>query len=222
MRPDGFVLAGGRSQRMGVDKARVPFPGQRPMALEVAARLGEVCDRVALVRRGPPDGLPWPGVEVIRDAAPDGDAHPLWGVAAALSASRSEYAVVLSCDVPFVDSASLRKLLAAAAPNGAVGWDGTHRHPLVAVYPRQMAVRASTWAAAGRSARSFADPCLEVLLAPERLADLDRWDQAGRPGPVRALLDGLPWLEGEDRARVERGERARLAAHGVIDPDRVG
>ena len=50
---DGFVLAGGRSRRMGADKARVAWEG-RPLALVVADCLRAVCSRVALVRRGVP------------------------------------------------------------------------------------------------------------------------------------------------------------------------
>ena len=57
MEVDGFVLAGGRSRRMGSDKARAPW-GTLPLAVATATSLRAVCGRVALIRRRL-DDLPW-------------------------------------------------------------------------------------------------------------------------------------------------------------------
>lgn len=217
---DGFVLAGGRGRRMGVDKARIPFPERRPMALFVAGLLQPVCGRVALVRRSVPDPLPWPeGTRVVLDGAPAGDAHPLWGVAAALEAARTEWAVVVPCDRPWLTEQALRTLLDAAGKRGAVAVGSGGVHPLTAVLPRSRAAEASQAAAAGASARSFVADCVPVPLDDAVLADLDRWEDAGRPGPIRALLDGLHELDPAARERIARGERARLAARGMVDPE---
>ncbi|MBW2257740.1 MAG: NTP transferase domain-containing protein [Deltaproteobacteria bacterium] len=98
---DGFVLAGGRAARMGIDKARIPFPGRWPMAVHVAGVVEAACGRVTLVRRGPPDGLPWVtpdgrSLEVVRDAD-QGVPHPLNGLVTACAASRTPWLVVVPC-----------------------------------------------------------------------------------------------------------------------------
>lgn len=205
---------------MGVDKARIPFPERRPMALFVAERLRTVCGRVGLVRRAVADPLPWPpGTEVVIDAAPEGDAHPLWGVAAALGAARTERVLVVPCDRPWLAEAALRALIDGDRGQGAVAADGQGIHPLTAVLPRAWAEQAARAAREGRSARSFVADCARVSLDPAVLADLDRWEDAGRPGPIRALLDGLPDLDEATRGRIARGERARLAARGMVDPE---
>lgn len=214
---DGFVLAGGRSSRMGVDKARVPFPEHRPMALFVADRLREVCGRVALVRRDVLDPLPWPeGTEVVFDAAPPGDAHPLWGVGAALSAARSELVVLAPCDLPWLTGEALQALVDAAP---AVGAGSSGVEPLLCVLPAAWASAALNAARDGASARSFVDRCVRVRLPDAVIRDLDCWSDSGRPGPVRALLDGLTWLDDASRSRIAAAERVRLAQAGMLDPE---
>lgn len=227
---------------MGVDKARVPYPGRWPMAVHVAGVLRGVCERVALVRHAP-DGLPWGDpegrtIELVYDdvgsrgdadgGASSGDAggerlgaggrHPLLGVAAALRAGRTELVVVVPCDAPRLTVAALTTLIAGAGPGGAVAWDGERTHPLIAVYPRARADEAAERAARGDAARAFADDAVRVRLADEVLWNLNRWADAARPGPVGELLDALPWLDEAARRRVAAGERQREQDRGVADP----
>lgn len=240
MAVNGFVLAGGRSRRMGVDKARLPFPGRWPMAVHVAGVLAEVCDRVALVRRGAPDGLPWPlpdggALEVIRDADGAGDPHPLFGVAAACAASRTPWLLVVPCDVPFLPVEGLRRLLEAAPvgsgvdergrgaadpdPRGAmVVAEGPERvHPLIGLLPRGVGGAALAAARRGESARSFVAPARRVPLPGAWLGNVNRWsDTGGAPTPPQQLLATLPWLEGPARERVLAGEVQRLRQRGVV------
>lgn len=218
--PDGFVLAGGASRRMGVDKARVPYPGRWPMAVHVAGVLRGVCGRVALVRHAP-DDLPWGDPEgrpmdVVYDA--DGERHPLLGVAAALRASRTDLVVLAPCDAPRLTVTALTALRDGVGPLGAVAWDGERTHPLVAVYPRARADEAAERATRGDAARAFADGARRVRLPDGALWNLNRWADAARPGPVRELLDALPWLDEAARARIAEGERQRLAYRGALDP----
>ena len=201
---------------MGVDKARVPFPERRPMALFVADRLRPLCSRVRLVRRGQPDGLPWPGVAVVRDAAPEGDAHPLWGVAAALQAAASDHVLLLSCDRPWIQTHGLRRL---CRPGGAVAVDASGEvQPLVACLPTSLAAAAVEAAAEGRSARSFVAELPRVTLPDAQLRDLDRWEDGGRRTPLEELRARLPPVSEEAWHTIARAECARLAARGVLHP----
>jgi molybdopterin-guanine dinucleotide biosynthesis protein A len=212
---DGFVLAGGAARRMGVDKARVPFPGRFPMAAHVAGVVAAVCGRVAIVRATDdgrfvdPAGTSWP---IVVDGG--GDRHPLRGIAAALAASTSELALIVACDLPYLTVDDLRAVIAA---NG-VASDGKGVQPLVAVLPKAWEARARALADAGAAAKALVDGLPQVVLPAASLVGFDAWP-VGRPGPVRALLAGLPWLDGPARRRVAQAEIARLAARGVVDPD---
>lgn len=114
----GFVLVGGRSERMGRDKALLPYRG-RPMAFWQAEKLSFVCGRSALVGkdRTPFEGAPFPFV-------PDG-ARPqaaAFGVAAALAWSPEDTNLILAADIPRCPEEFLSALLdvADAIPAPAV------------------------------------------------------------------------------------------------------
>jgi molybdopterin-guanine dinucleotide biosynthesis protein A len=202
---------------MGVDKARVPFPGSEPMAVSVARVLGSICDRVVLVRRGDADGLPWRldgrEIEVIRDRGGD-TPHPLNGVVAALRAARTERALIVPCDVPHLTAEDLRALDVGEA---CVATDGERLHPLVGVYPRQWLAKAEALARDGGRVHDFAAGVRTVLLPAAHLANFNTWADIGRIGPVRALLDQLEGV-GEPE-KIADGEVVRLAHRGVIDPE---
>ena len=104
----GLVLAGGRSRRMGRDKALLSYAG-RPQ-LEVAFELlSAVCDQVRVSVR--PDQ--------VRDEArskfpllPDalGEIGPLGGILTALQAQPGCAWLVVACDLPFLDARTLQGL----------------------------------------------------------------------------------------------------------------
>ena len=218
MIPDGFVLCGGRSRRMGSDKARAPV-GQPPvpMAIAVATTLRGLGGRGALVRRGD-DGLPWrwadgSAVEVVPEL--DGpEVHPLFGVATALRAARTPLAAVAPCDVPDLTVEAWAALVARAP---AVAWDGERVHPLVAVLAASDADRAQQLALAGAPARALTADLPRVALPPATLVDRDDPASLGR-GPVARLLARVPVRDPAQRRRLAAGERARLRASGILDP----
>jgi len=95
---EGFVLAGGKSSRMGQDKALLPFCG-RPLiqnALEIMDCAG-VSSRIAGARSDLSQFGP-----VVPDVAEESGLGPLAGICAALSACASRFAVFLPVDVPFI------------------------------------------------------------------------------------------------------------------------
>lgn len=94
-----LLLAGGRSSRMGTDKALAEVePGVRVMDRMLQA-LGEVAEEVVAVTNDPAKfrGLP---VRVAVDPVPfEG---PLAGLREGLRASRTEWSLAVSCDLPLL------------------------------------------------------------------------------------------------------------------------
>ncbi len=105
--PLGVVLAGGKSSRMGRDKAWLSFFGQ-PMLCRVADVLAQVTGGVCISGRDPSVfGLdaPW-----LPDETPGHG--PAGGVLTVLAAT-ARPCLVVSCDLPFLDEATLVRLLDA-------------------------------------------------------------------------------------------------------------
>lgn len=110
----GVVLAGGRSTRLGQDKVRLRLPGDgRDMLARTADLLAACTDGVVISCRAPDAGeetLALPGIRSIPDAKPG--LGPLGGVWSALRELRQPI-LVLSCDLPFMDVPTLRRLIDA-------------------------------------------------------------------------------------------------------------
>ena len=117
----GLVLAGGRSTRMGTDKAALVHPAGRPLARRTFDLLVEAgCVEVTLSLR---HDQPIPAgfenraqIAVVRD--PEGQsAGPLAGIVAAMSLRPDADWLVLACDLPRLDLATLRHLISAKRPD---------------------------------------------------------------------------------------------------------
>jgi molybdopterin-guanine dinucleotide biosynthesis protein A len=126
---EAFILAGGASRRMGTDKSQLLLNGQS-LTQRIAETLRKVAFTVTIVGRSFDDPL----VKSIEDVYPQWGA--LGGVHTALSACRTDWAIVVACDMPFVSSdlfarlAGYRGLFEAVAP---VQPDGRPQ-PLCAIY----------------------------------------------------------------------------------------
>ena len=114
MQPAAFVLAGGRSSRMGRDKALLPLGG-RPLVEHIAAQASTVTGNITLV--GHPDRYANLGYPVIQDIFRG--CGPLAGIHAALRHTRSPWNLVLACDMPQITAEFLRQLVAHAEASPA-------------------------------------------------------------------------------------------------------
>ena len=103
-----FILAGGKSTRMGTDKAFALLDGRTLLArmLDVARSL---TPEVAIVGDSAKFAAFAP---VVEDVFPG--CGPLGGIHAALRASRTELNVILAVDVPFVSLTLLTYLVSRA------------------------------------------------------------------------------------------------------------
>ena len=143
----GFVLAGGKSSRMGADKAFLDFGGETLLARALSV-LGAVCDRVAIV--GEPARFQEYGV-VVADVF--SGCGPLAGIHAALANSTAELNLMLAVDMPFVSCELLAFLFATAEKSHAVvavPRAGNGLQPLCAVYRREFALIAEQALRAGK------------------------------------------------------------------------
>ena len=129
----GFVLAGGRSSRMGQDKALLMLGGE-PLIAKGVRKLSRVCAEVAIA--GGSEGLA-PYGRVIADKNPG--CGPLGGIVAALGQSSFAWNLFLPVDAPFVPVSVLKAMLGEAADHPSVcvmtRTQGLMQ-PLCAVYSR--------------------------------------------------------------------------------------
>jgi len=130
VKPVALVLAGGKSQRLGMEKATVRLGGETLLAR--AIRLARPLGEVWVVGDGRPLAVP-PGVRLVADLLPG--KGPLGGLYTGLLLSPSPYAAALGCDMPFIDSQLLGYLLSLATGYDAVvPRVGELLEPLHAVY----------------------------------------------------------------------------------------
>jgi molybdopterin-guanine dinucleotide biosynthesis protein A len=144
-----FILAGGKSTRMGVEKAFVDYEGRTLLAraLDLARSVTPAVRIVGSQEKFAPFA---PVVEdVFRDCG------PLGGIHAALRASLTELNVMLAVDMPFVSWTFAQYVIsqargapeaAAVVPRGGGGWQ-----PLCAIYRREFADTAENALRAGRN-----------------------------------------------------------------------
>jgi len=109
----GFVLAGGRSSRMGRDKALVELHGHTLAALAVAKLKAVGLSTVIAGARSAVGHL----APVVADEAPD--EGPLRGVCTALRSTRAALTVFLPVDLPLIPSSLLSYLVSDARVTGA-------------------------------------------------------------------------------------------------------
>lgn len=128
-----IVLAGGQSRRMGRDKALIDFQGN-PVIVHVIAALRELTEDVLVVSNRADLYSPF-GARVVPDYHPP--CGPLGGLAVGLQTMLHELAIVVACDMPFLNVTLLRGLIERIAQYDAVvpqTSDGFE--PLHAVYRR--------------------------------------------------------------------------------------
>ena len=106
----GFLLAGGQSRRMGKEKASLSYAGSTQPE-RVAKLLQAHCNEVFLsLRTGQAKMGKVRYLPVVRDSREGGG--PLVGILSAFDARTDAAWLVVACDLPFLDNATLDNLLA--------------------------------------------------------------------------------------------------------------
>ncbi len=131
----GIVLAGGSGQRLGADKASLTFDGQTLLEI-IVAKISPLCSDVIVAygSRHLGEGVET-GTRFVPDAVPG--QGPLAGLQAGLAAACEEFALVVACDMPFLNPrllaymAALPRRYEALVPLAEDRWHTAH-----AIYAR--------------------------------------------------------------------------------------
>jgi len=138
----GAILAGGRSSRMGRDKAFLPIASQSLIARQSALLRSLGTDDLIISGR-PNTDYAIPDARIVHDSI--ADAGPLAGLVAVLSAARHPWVLVIAVDLPRLDATFLNRLLAqGGGRTGVVPYGPRGYEPLAALYPRALLPEAET------------------------------------------------------------------------------
>lgn len=124
------VIAGGKSSRMGTDKSFVKILGQS-LIEHILSRVSDLGQDETLLITNRPDDYVHLELPMYTDVIPEKGS--LGGIYSALHYSRSQYTLVIACDMPFVNPELLRYMigLRAAGPFDVIV-------PRVEAYPEGM------------------------------------------------------------------------------------
>lgn len=168
------LMAGGKSSRMGADKAHLKIEGIPLWQRQVETLASAGADEIMI--SGDPQGF-WKGWTgpVLADDEPD--SGPLSGLMMALRQAQFPLVLVLAVDMPAMTSAVLRRLLQEARSSidggpdrGVVPFRGNQFYePLAAVYSREALALAETCRAEGCLAvQAFAARAVSEGLVSEK------------------------------------------------------
>lgn len=153
-----FVLAGGKSTRMGADKALVVLDGQTLLARALESARSVTNDVWIVGDAAKFSGFAPVVEDVFRNCG------PLGGIHAALRSSQTALNLILAVDVPFVSGALFEYLIARARDSAeadvTVARCGERWQPLCAVYRRDFGEAAEL---ALRAGRYKIDPLFEAV-----------------------------------------------------------
>src|ERR1700731_3726515 len=189
------ILAGGRSRRMGHDKATLPAGGGT-LIQPLARRLAPVVDETIIAGSV---GPPFDGARLVADRQPG--LGPLSGMLAGLAAAKRRYVWVVACDLPDVEPALGGLLLALAGDYEAVvPRPDQEPEGACALYVRELAPHIEALLQAGqRSIKSLLDRSTVRYVAPDELRAVD--PELGSFRNINTPADYESWLRTRPVAR---------------------
>jgi len=112
----GVLLAGGRSSRMGREKPLLEIGGR--LLIERVAAAVVLCASKTVVVTNRPELYSFLNLPTIQDTWPG--RGPLAGIHAGLRHATCERILVVACDYPFLDAATLRRITAEDPAGGVI------------------------------------------------------------------------------------------------------
>lgn len=192
-----IIMAGGRSTRMGVDKALLAVNGV-PLISRIVDQLRPHFAEI-LISANDPEKLAFLRLPVVVDREPD--QGPLMGISSALAAAQHELCFVTACDIPELDLDLVAELFRHAKDHDAVVPRQDEQkffEPLFALYRKRFADAADAVLASGRR---------KIWLAYERcrVAYVDL-DAGSAPFNINTPEDLERYTAGKDRHDFGRSQ----------------
>jgi len=158
------ILAGGKSSRMGRDKAWLETGGQTLLARQIGLARETGAAEIFISGRVDADYSAF-GCRVLQDEFPD--AGPLAGIERALDVAKSPLLLVLAVDLPEMSAEFLRRLAAGCSENcGTVPKLNDGVEPLAAFYPKAAHhLSAASLERGALAVKDFAGQCVQFGLA---------------------------------------------------------
>lgn len=129
---NGYILAGGKSSRMGTDKGLLLFEG-KAMIQYVIEQMQPIFDKLVIVSNNPE--YEKFGLEVIPDLIKD--IGPAGGIYTALHHSEAKLNFMVSCDMPFVTQEAIAFVVKNADENQIVLLENQGKlEPLFGLYAK--------------------------------------------------------------------------------------
>lgn len=172
----GLVLAGGASRRMHADKAALRYDGQTQLQ-RAFALLSKLCEKTFVsVRKDQTQDATRIGFPQIVDALTD--LGPLAGISAAQTQHPGVAWLIMACDLPFINEATLQYLIAHRdPPRIATAFRSAHDNlpePLCAIWEPSSAPPVRQWIDKGQKCpRKFLINSEAVLLTQPQANALD-------------------------------------------------
>ena len=190
-----LLVAGGRSSRMGRDKRWISLGGETFLA-----RLAEKAAHIPFAARILCVERETPALRLLAEACgmrvcPDErqGAGPMEGIRRGLSAMETEYALALSCDMPFLDIGYLARLLAIAAERpharAVLPAAGGRWQTLAGLYHRDVAAVFEAALARGqRKLRAALEAVPVALLQSGQQRETDAFFNVNTPADLRLAI----------------------------------
>ncbi|MBS4206850.1 molybdenum cofactor guanylyltransferase [Bacillus sp. FJAT-50079] len=154
-----IILAGGKSSRMGENKALMKISGMRVID-RLIAEFTPISEEIILITNDPSlyEGLP---VTIVEDCPAYKGHGPLAGIYTGLSAVKNDLCLIVACDLPFASAQFGRALvnkLREKNSDAVVPQDKEQMHPLFAAYdPRIVEKAEQTLKDGKRSVKALLD-----------------------------------------------------------------
>lgn len=199
-----IILAGGKSERMGFDKAFIEIGG-RPILELITDRLNKIFDDIVIVTNSPAN---FSGLNVRTTEDIIKGAGPLGGIHAGLIFSKSIYSFLTACDMPIVSTSYIEHMMGIALrsmPDAVISEKGDWVEPFHALYNKSLIRRIEQSIKEGRhgifdalkgrdiiriseeKVREYS-PDLELFTNLNNAKDLDRFVKGFKPEEARDVL----------------------------------